>query len=53
MIKIGNHLVESKDIFDLAVDAMLAGVEAKVFYCDPPWGDGSVKYWNTMNRKTT
>jgi len=27
------------------------GVKADIFYSDPPWGSGNIKYWDTMNKK--
>jgi hypothetical protein len=35
------------------VDQMLDGETVNVMYTDPPWGDGNLKYWATMNRKQT
>jgi hypothetical protein len=38
---------------DLGVEALLNGAQADLMYSDPPWGDGNLKYWATMNRKMT
>jgi hypothetical protein len=32
---------------------MLTGERVDVLYSDPPWGDGHLAYWQTMNRKMT
>ena len=54
MIKtIGRHKVTNASIDDKIVDTMLAGEKVSVFYSDPPWGDGNLKYWVTMNKKMT
>jgi hypothetical protein len=36
-----------------ALDQMLAGERVSVLYSDPPWGDGNLAYWATMNKKMT
>lgn len=52
MIKvIGDHKVTNASIEDPIVDRMLAGEKVNIFCSDPPWGDGNLKYWATMNRK--
>lgn len=33
--------------------AALVAVPADLFYCDPPWGDGHLKWWRTMHRRAT
>jgi hypothetical protein len=54
MIKeIGLHKVTNASIDDPIVDQMLAGEKVHVMYSDPPWGDGNLRYWVTMNKKMT
>jgi hypothetical protein len=31
----------------------MAGDRADIMYSDPPWGEGNIRYWATMNRKMT
>lgn len=50
---IGAHKVTNASIDSLIVDSMLNGEKIDVFYSDPPWGDGNLKYWVTMNKKMT
>lgn len=51
--KIGEHKVTNASIEDPILDRMLAGEKARVLYTDPPWGDGNMKYWTTLNKKMT
>jgi hypothetical protein len=51
--EIGPHKVTNESVESPLVDAMLAGDRVSVLYSDPPWGDGNLKYWATMNRKMT
>lgn len=53
MIEVGLHRLTNESIEHPAVDAMLAGETVQVLYTDPPWGDGTMKYWATLNRKAT
>jgi hypothetical protein len=54
MIKtIGAHKITNASIDDPIVDSLLAGEKIDIFYSDPPWGDGNLKYWVTMNKKMT
>lgn len=32
---------------------MLAGETLDIIYTDPPWGDGNMKWWVTLNKKMT
>lgn len=50
---IGQHKITNDTIESPVVDAMLAGEKVDVFYADPPWGDGNLKYWVTLNKKHT
>lgn len=51
IFNVGQHRVRHGDINDPALDTFLGGTMADIFYSDPPWGEGNLKYWNTMNRK--
>lgn len=51
--KIGQHRVTNASIEDVILDEMLRGVKIDILYSDPPWGDGNMKYWVTMNQKMT
>jgi len=53
MIAIGKHKVTCGSLISPEVDAMLAGERVDILYSDPPWGDGNLAYWQTMNRKMT
>jgi predicted methyltransferase len=47
---IGEHKVKHGDIMDGIADLM-RNDKADIFYSDPPWGEGNLKYWQTMNVK--
>jgi hypothetical protein len=47
---IGEHKVRHGDIMDGIADLM-GNEKADIFYSDPPWGEGNLKYWQTMNVK--
>jgi len=53
MIKnIGKHRIRHGDIHDEKGIATLVGNrKADIYYSDPPWGSGNLKYWDTMNKK--
>lgn len=52
--KIGNHKVVNASIDNPIVDTLFqAGEKASVFYSDPPWGDGNLRYWVTINKRMT
>lgn len=50
---LGSHKISCASIESPVVDKMLQGTKAKLLYSDPPWGDGNLKYWVTMNKKMT
>jgi hypothetical protein len=50
---IGPHKVNCGSLVSGDVDRMLAGETVAIFYSDPPWGDGNLAYWKTMNKKIT
>ena len=56
--RIGPHVIACGGVEDPQVEAMLdpdatAGRKVRVLYSDPPWGDGNLSYWVTMNKKMT
>lgn len=51
---IGAHRVRHGDVTDPTMaDELLQGESAHILYSDPPWGDGNIKFWATMNKKMT
>jgi len=50
---IGQHKITNDSIESPIIDSMLAGEKVSVLYSDPPWGNGNLKYWVTMNKKMT
>jgi len=53
MLTIGPHKVNCGSLTSPELDSMLAGERVDILYSDPPWGDGNLAYWQTMNRKMT
>lgn len=49
---IGEHRVRHGDLMDGLADLM-GGKKADFIYTDPPWGQGTLKYWQTKNQKDT
>lgn len=47
--KIGEHRVRHGDVYDDLGELFDRKVD--LFYSDPPWGEGNLKYWQTMNQK--
>lgn len=50
VIQVGKHRVRHGDIMQ-SLDDLLQGEKTDIFYCDPPWGEGNLKYWGTIARK--
>lgn len=52
--KINNHIVQCSDIMKDQTQ-LLDMIKGKVdiLYCDPPWGDGMIKFFNTLRKKQT
>lgn len=46
----GRHRVRHGDVNDGLADLM-RGDRAQIMYSDPPWGEGNIKYWSTLNKK--
>ena len=53
MLTIGPHKVTCASLTSGELDTMLAGERVDILYSDPPWGDGNLAYWKTMNKKMT
>ncbi len=51
--KIGIHTVSNNDINKVDFTKLLEGKKAHILYTDPPWGDGNMKYWCTINKRMT
>ena len=47
---LGEHKVRHGDVMNGIADLM-GNDKADIFYSDPPWGEGNLKYWQTMNVK--
>lgn len=53
MIKqIGTHRVKHGDVTQ-GIEDLMQNDKVEIFYSDPPWGVGNLKYWQTMNQKMT
>jgi|TARA_B110000914_G_scaffold189744_1_gene175345 16S rRNA G966 N2-methylase RsmD len=50
-IKVGEHITTNVSIEKADLSVLLEGNKANIFYSDPPWSDGNLKYWNTMRNK--
>jgi len=50
--QIGNHRVKHGDVME-GIDDLMDGKKADIIYTDPPWGQGNIRYWQTMNKKMT
>lgn len=50
IIQIGQHKIQHGNIMD-GIDELMGGMKAEIFYCDPPWGSGNLKYWQTINQR--
>ena len=50
--QIGPHRVRHGSVMD-SLDELMGAEKADLIYSDPPWGQGNVKYWQTINKKMT
>ena len=50
--EIGKHRVRHGNVMD-GIDDLMGGQKADFIYSDPPWGQGNLRYWQTMNNKMT
>lgn len=53
MKRYGPHAVTNRSIDHPEVDDLAALTPVSILYSDPPWGDGNLRYWATMNEKMT
>ena len=47
------HSLLNKSIETIDFHNWLKDKKAYVFYSDPPWSDGNLKYWATLNNRQT
>lgn len=50
--QIGKHRIQHGDIMD-GIDSLMQGQQADFIYTDPPWGQGTLKYFQTLNKRQT
>lgn len=50
--EIGKHRLQHGNILH-GVEKLMAGERADIIYVDPPWGQGNIRYWETLNYKHT
>ncbi len=48
--QIGRHRVKHGNIM-AGIDGLIPGGTVDFIYSDPPWGNGNLKYWQTLNVK--
>jgi hypothetical protein len=49
---IGKHRVQCGDIMN-GIDNLMQSQQADFVYSDPPWGQGNLRYWQTINKRHT
>ena len=52
IFNIGPHKVQCQDIM-LGLSSLMLNDMADFVYSDPPWGQGNLKYWQTINKRHT
>lgn len=50
--EIGLHKVQCKDVMQ-GIDDLMGNDKVDFLYSDPPWGQGNLKYWQTINNRHT
>ena len=50
--EIGRHRVQCQDVM-MGIDNLMRGEIADFVYSDPPWGQGNLTYWQTINKRHT
>ena len=50
-MKQNQYITTNQTIEKIDLKYLLKGEKARIFYSDPPWSDGNLKYWNTMRNK--
>jgi hypothetical protein len=43
--------ITTRDVMIDNLDELFMGIKADCLYCDPPWGEASMRYWRTMNNQ--
>jgi|TARA_Y100000004_G_C8856010_1_gene386860 hypothetical protein len=51
ILKINKHSFFNGDITKGAIDKLMENKKFDILYCDPPWGSGALKMFNTLNSK--
>ena len=46
----GKHRVKHGSI-TLGIDDLMGSDKAHIIYSDPPWGQGNISFWQTLNKK--
>lgn len=49
--QIGLHKIRHGDLMD-GISELTSGEMVDIFYCDPPWGTGTMKAFETLRQKT-
>jgi len=49
---VGKHRVQMSDVMK-GIDNLMQGEQADFLYSDPPWGQGNLRYWQTINKRHT
>ena len=50
--EIGKHKVQCQDVM-YGIDDLMGSDKVDFLYSDPPWGQGNLKYWQTINNRHT
>jgi len=54
ILDLNGHRVRHGDVMDAdGISTLMGSDRAAIMYSDPPWGEGNIRYWATMNRKMT
>ena len=53
IFNIGSHRVSLASVDCGVVENMLGNDRVSILHSDPPWGDGNLKYWVTLNKRMT
>jgi len=52
IFQVGLHRVRNGNIMD-GIDELMGDERADFIYSDPPWGQGNLRYWQTINEQMT
>ena len=50
--EIGPHKVQCQDVMH-GIDDLMGNDKVDFLYSDPPWGQGNLRYWQTINNRHT